>query len=83
MANEANEERRPIEEVLPGMHLHPLEGGWRPVQAFVMIKCIDEDGDTTWAYRTTHSMNLEELLGVLTVHNDMLRKELLEVWEDG
>jgi hypothetical protein len=63
------------------MGLHPLDSGWKPLQAFVVIKCLDAEGESTWAYRTTHSMNLEELLGVLTVHNDVLRKELVEIWE--
>ena len=79
----AEEERIPIEHVLPGMGLHPLPEGWTPVEALVLIKCLDEDGDPTWSYRTTAAPNREELLGALIVHTDLLRKELLDDWEDG
>jgi hypothetical protein len=34
-----------VEHVLPGMTLHPLPDGWTPVEAFVLVKCLDEDGD--------------------------------------
>jgi hypothetical protein len=73
--------RRPIEEVLPGMQIHPLDPGWTPLEAFVLIKSLDESGDTAWAYRATHRPNREELLGDLIVQTDILRKELVEGWE--
>jgi hypothetical protein len=37
-------ERRPIDEVLPGFRLHPLAPAWTPLQVFVLIKSLDEDG---------------------------------------
>lgn len=67
----AGEERKPIAEVLQGLELHPLEPGWTAIEALVLIKCLDEDGHATWAYRTTHRLNREELLGALVVHTDM------------
>ena len=75
------DERIGVEKVLPGMTLHPLPNGWTPVEAFALIKCLDEDGDATWVYRTSAKPNREELLGALIVHSDLLRKELLEEWE--
>ena len=77
----ADEARRPIAEVLGGLEIHPLDAKWSPMEAFVLVNCLDEDGRSTWSYRTTHPMNREELLGALVVHVDLLRKELIDEWE--
>ena len=45
------------------------------------MKCLDEEGHSSWAFRTTPNLNDEELLGALTVRTDLLRKELLEAYE--
>lgn len=57
------ETRHPIAEVLPGLEIHELEPGDTAIEAFVLIKSIDRDGDITWGYRTTNRLNREELLG--------------------
>lgn len=75
-----SEGRRPVEDVLYGMSTHALPPGWTPLAAIVLVKCIDEDGDPTWAFRTPEGLNDEELLGALTVRLDILRKELLELY---
>ncbi len=48
------------------------------MSAIVLVKCLDEDGEPTWAFRTTDGLNDEELLGALTVRIDLLRSELVE-----
>ncbi len=78
----ANEERRPIGDVLPAFALHPLEEGWTPLQAFVLIKSLDEAGDTSWWFRTSEQLNLEELLGALIVQVEMLKQKLVDQWDD-
>lgn len=79
--NEDDEgDRVPIAEALSGLEVHPLTSGWTALEAFILIKCLDNDGKATWAYRTTHKLNRDELLGALTVHCDLLRRELLEEW---
>jgi hypothetical protein len=75
-------DRVPIGEVLSELQLRPLPEDWTPVEAFVLIKCVDSDGDAQWAYRTTSAPNREELLGALTVQVDVLRKELLDEWAE-
>ena len=77
-----DEVRRPIAEVVPGVEVHPLPAGWTPLEAIVVVKCLDETGQPTWCYRTTHRLNREELLGALVVHVDVLRKELRDEWID-
>ena len=74
--------RKPIAEVLSGLDVHALEPGWTALEAFLLIKTLDAEGNTAWAYRTTHQLNREELLGALVVHTALLRRELLAEWED-
>ena len=77
-----DDERLPIEQVLPGFGLHALEVGWTPLQAFVLIKSLDDEGETTWSFRTSEPLNLEELLGALSVQVEVLKRQLAESWED-
>ncbi len=74
--------RVPIAEALNGLYVHPLEPGETAIEAFVLIKTIEADGNTSWAYRTTNRLNREELLGALTVQVAVLTKELRDEWDD-
>lgn len=74
------EVRIPLAQALPGLEVHPLEPGATPIEAFALIKILDEQGDVAWAYRTTNRLNREELLGALTVHVALLTKELRDGW---
>jgi hypothetical protein len=76
------EQRVPVTEVLRGLEVHPLEPGETAIEAFVLIKILDSEGDTAWSYRTTNRLNREELLGALIVQVDVLRKELRDEWDD-
>jgi hypothetical protein len=78
----SSEARQPIAQVLSGLEIHPLEAGWTPIEALVVVKCLNENGEPTWSYRTTNKLNREELLGVLTIHADLIRRELLAEWEE-
>lgn len=74
------EERIDIARVLPGLRVHPLAPGSTPMEAFLLVKLLDADGDVNWAYRTTNRLNREELLGALSVHVAVLTKELRDEW---
>lgn len=74
--------RVPIEQALYGLSAHSVPEGWTPVAGIILVKCIDEDGDPTWAFRTTDGLNDEELLGALTVRTDLLRHELTRSYTD-
>jgi hypothetical protein len=71
-----------VAEVLRGLEIHPLESGATALEAFVLIKVLDAEGDASWCYRTTNRLNREELLGALVVQVDVLRKELRDEWDD-
>ncbi len=78
----SDEHRVPVSEALTGLEVHPLPSGSTAVEAFVLIKMLDEEGDPTWAYRTTNRLNREELLGALMVQVAVLKKELRDEWDD-
>jgi hypothetical protein len=75
-------ERESIAEVLNGLHIHPLPSGWTALEGIVLVKCLDEEGNSTWAFRTTAGLNDEELLGALVVRTDLLRRDLLEAYRN-
>lgn len=76
------EQRVPIDQALAGLEIHPLEEGETAIEAFVLLKTLDANGETSWAYRTTNRFNREELLGALTVQVAVLSKELRDEWDD-
>jgi hypothetical protein len=75
-------ERQPIGEVLAGHLIHPLPDGWTALEAFLLIKCMDDDGDSSWSFRTTNALNLEELLGALTIQVETLKRTLVGNWSN-
>lgn len=77
-----DEKRVPIDQVLAGLEIYSLESGETPLEAFVLIKTLDAEGEPSWSYRTTSRLNREELLGALMVQVDVLRKELRDEWDD-
>jgi hypothetical protein len=74
--------RSSIAELLPGMSADSLEDGVTPEFAFLLIRSRDAEGDPVWAFRATSTVNLEELLGVLVVQTELLRRKLVDFWED-
>jgi hypothetical protein len=78
----SDDDRAPIENVLPNFRPHALSEDWTPLQAFVLVKALDEDGEVAWAFRTSELFNLEELLGALTLQVETLTRKLVKSWED-
>jgi hypothetical protein len=78
MEPDDEDQRRPIAEAVDGLQIHPLPHGWTALEGIVLVKCLDEEGHPSWAFRTTAGLNDEELLGAMTVRIDLLRRELLE-----
>lgn len=73
-------QRLPIGEVLPGFTLFTLPDRHVPIDAFVLIKALDEEGRPTWATRCSGGISDEELLGALAVQVDLVRRQLLRDW---
>ena len=73
--------RVPLQAALPGLEVHPLQPDWTPIEALVLVKCLDEHGVPTWAYRTTSKLNDEELLGVLVAQAELVKRRIAAQWE--
>lgn len=78
-----DEPRRPITDVLgASFEVHALPDGWTPLEGVLLVKCLDEDGHASWAFRTTKGLNDEELLGVLTVRTELCKREVVDSYID-
>jgi hypothetical protein len=72
---------RPIGEVLGnGFEIAPLPAGWTALEGVVLVKCLDEDGAPTWAFRLTEGLNHEEMIGAMTVQLDLMRDEVTDLF---
>jgi hypothetical protein len=73
--------KMPIGEALPGAEIYPLDRDLTFDAAFMLIRTVDEDGITQWAYRATKPMNLEQLLGALVVQVEILKGKIVAEWD--
>jgi hypothetical protein len=71
----------PVGEVLAGLTTYALRESWTPLEAVLMIKCLDDAGEVRWAMRSTAGLNSEELLGAMILRTDMLRQDMLDAYE--
>lgn len=55
----------PIGDALPGLEIRELMPKSVPLAAVLIIKVIDENGDTAWALRETPGVDSVEELGAL------------------
>ena len=80
----ADDEIQPIGRVLgDGFAIAPLPPGWTALEGVVLVKCLDVDGQPSWAFRHTAGLNHEETIGALTVHLDLMRDEISDLFRPG
>jgi hypothetical protein len=73
---------QPIGEVLRGLVIDPVPEGWTVVDALVVAKCLNDEGEPIWSLRFTDGLNSEELLGALQIQVELLKRGILEDWTD-
>jgi hypothetical protein len=73
---------QPIGEVLRGLEIEPVPNGWTVVDALVLVKCLNAEGEPIWSLRFTDGLNSEELLGALQIQVELLKRGILEDWND-
>jgi len=54
-----------------------LPEGWLPLEAVVLVKCIDADGDSCWINRKTENLNSMEQLGMLNAALLMAQQDIV------
>ena len=65
---------------LSGLVLESLPDGWAPIGVIALIKCRDAEGNSTWAFRTTHDLGDEEVLGALLVRSELTKAWLIDAY---
>ena len=74
----------PVGEVLgSGFRLPPLLDGWTALEGLVLVKCLDAEGHSSWAFRQTEGVNDEEGIGALTVQLDLIRESAKALYYPG
>lgn len=74
---------QPIGRVLgDGFRVPELLRGWTALEGIVLVKCLDAEGHPSWAFRETEGMNIEEVVGVLTIQLDMLRERAVDAFRE-
>lgn len=50
-----------------GLEIAELPQGWTPLEAIVIVTCLNEEGETTAVIRSTEGMMPWEMLGLVEV----------------
>ena len=75
-----DDEDKPIEQVLGGIRLYPFDDDPIIETVYVLAKLMNKDGPY-WDHRVTGAVNREEMLGILQIQTDLLRKSLVGEWD--
>lgn len=59
-----------------GLDLDPLPENWTPIEATVIVKCLDQDGVLALVTRHTKGITSWEVVGLLTASLDTERADL-------
>lgn len=59
-----------------GLNVKPMPDGWTPLEAFVVLKCLDEDGEVALLTRATEGVRAWDSVGMLTAALDTERDNL-------
>jgi hypothetical protein len=73
--------RRPVGEILRGLTIGELPDGWTPLEALIIVQCLDNNGTSQWAWRSTGDLSNRALIGALVVQLDIARQQAIEEFE--
>lgn len=59
-----------------GLEAEAMPDGWTPLEAFAVVKCLDEDGDVALLARSTDGVRAWDAVGMLTAALDTQRDQL-------
>ena len=63
-----------------GLELEPLDPDAIPLDAIVIVKCLDADGDTTIDIRSTDGLMVWDRVGMLTVALEVAKRTAADCW---
>ena len=74
---------KPLGQVVgDGFRVPPLLDGWTALEGILLVKCLDAQGRSSWAFRETEGLNEEEVIGALTVQLDLMRQRVVAQFDD-
>lgn len=65
-----------------GLHTQEMPQSWTPLDAVVVVRCLDEDGETALLLRTTDGLRCWDAVGMLTAGLDQQRRQVALMFED-
>jgi hypothetical protein len=79
VSNSEDEGYLPVADVLGAeFRLLPLPDAWTALDGVVLVKCLDDEGRSGWAFRTTEGTNDEEIIGALTIQLELWKAKAVE-----
>ncbi|MEA2686825.1 MAG: hypothetical protein QOE93_2020 [Actinomycetota bacterium] len=72
----------PVGDVLRGLTVGELPADWTPLEAILIVQCLNEDGASRWAWRTTADLSTREFIGALVVQLDIARQQAVDEFEE-
>lgn len=72
---------RPIGDVLPGVEIIELADGYTPLEAVVLVKCLDADGHIAWVQRWSEGLHIVEVLGAATTMRALNERQAVEMYQ--
>ncbi len=73
--------KRPVGDIIRGLTIDELPEDWTPLEAIIIVQCLDKDGTSQWAWRSTGTLSSRELIGALVVQLDIARQQAVEEFE--
>lgn len=67
-------------DLLRGIELLELPSGYTPLEAVVLIKALDEDGDVQWLTRYSKDIHMMEALGALHAALTLATRDMVTVY---
>lgn len=63
--------------LLGGIAIPDPEPGWLYLEAVVLIKCLDDDGDIRYREIKSNGLTAVEALGMATTYSDSMRHQIM------
>jgi hypothetical protein len=76
-----SEEFRPVAEVLPGVEIVGLGDGAIPLEAVVLVKALDAEGEMGWYTRYTKGLHSIEALGAIRAAELLEQERVIALYE--
>lgn len=74
--------KHPVGDVLRGLTVDELPVDFTPLEAIIIVQCLDKSGASQWAWRSTGNLSTREFIGALVVQLDMARQQAMDEFNE-